>query len=167
MQDLTSLAERAKSFCELTQKWNSALKRLYLLLRVFFWFLISLRFVREKTDKDIRWQVLSKAQGLQTSIKWKKLQPEKINDLTLSAAQRQTEAGWFICCRSPLHCLEECFRLIQCTPKFPVELFQLVWEGRILREILAPPGVNEGCAFGSVGLQLKGPEATSAQEPRN
>lgn len=110
-------AERAKSFCELTQKWNSTLKRLYLLLRVFFWFLISLRLVREKTDKDIRFWVLSKAQGLETSRKWKKLQPEKVNDLTLSAVQCQTEASLSIRCGSLLHWLEECFRLIPAYPQ--------------------------------------------------
>lgn len=110
-------AERAKSFCELTQKWNSTLKRLYLLLRVFFWFLISLRLVREKTDKDIRFQVLSKAQGLETSTKWKKLQPEKVNDLSLSAVQHQTEASRSIPCGSLLHWLEECFRLIPAYPQ--------------------------------------------------
>lgn len=110
-------AERAKSFCELTQKWNSTLKRFYLLLRVFFWFLICLRLVREKTDKDIRFRVLSKAWGLETSTKWKKIQPEKVNNLNLSAAQRQTEASWSIRCGSLLRWLEECFRLIPAYPQ--------------------------------------------------
>ena len=110
-------AERAKSFCELTQKWNSTLKRLYLLLRVCFWFLISLRLVREETDKDIRFQVLSKARGLEPSTKWKKLQPEKVNYLTVSAVQRQTEASWSIQGGSLLRWLEECFRLIPACPE--------------------------------------------------
>lgn len=109
--------ERAKSFCELTQKWNSTLKRLYLLLRVFFWFLISLRLVREKTEKDIRFWVLSKAQGPETSTKWKKLHPRKVNDLTLSAVLHQTDASWSIRCGILLHWLEKCFRLISSYPQ--------------------------------------------------
>lgn len=106
--------ERAKSFCELTQKWNSTLTRLYLLLRVFFWFLISQRLVRERTGKDITFQVLSRVLELKTSSKWKKkkLHSEKVNDLTVSAAERQPEASWSLHCGS---LYQECLKVCKCS----------------------------------------------------